>query len=101
MLKSLNLGSCSWITDNGLAFLSSLTGLSDLDLSGCEITDVGLANFGAFTSLESLKLNSDAISDRGLVHLGGLALQSLDLSYSKQITNAAKNKLRMHCRKVR
>lgn len=56
----LRLGRCNAVTDIGLGRLArSATGLTELDLSGCEgqhVTDVGVGALSALTELKSLGL---------------------------------------------
>ncbi len=90
-ITSINLSSCSKITDAGLAHLSNLTSLSLLDLGYCRnITDAGLAHLSKLTLLSLLDLRGCTnITDAGLAHLSKLTLLSLlDLGWCSNITDA-------------
>ena len=59
------------------------------------VTDAELVHLKGLTNLKSLSLYKTQITDAGLVHLKGLTkLTSLNLSYCKQITDAAVSKLK-------
>jgi hypothetical protein len=75
------IGSHPAVTDAGLAHLSGITKLEELNLSGTDITDAGLAHLSRLIKLEELNLSGADITDAGLVHLRGMAgLKKLDLS---------------------
>ena len=94
VLRRLDLGGCSKITDAGLLSVSSsLTGLQTLNLRGCDkITDAGLSSVSSsLTGLQTLNLECcDKITDAGLSLLSSslTGLQTLDLSRCRKITDA-------------
>jgi len=70
----------SLITDDGLAQLSQLTRLEQLDLSVTDITDAGLVHLTALTKLKYLGLAYTKIQGPGLASLSALKeLRILDL----------------------
>jgi hypothetical protein len=99
VLRRLDLGGCSNITDAGLASLSSsLTGLQTLNLYGCRnITDAGLSSLSSsLTGLQKLSLSScENITDAGLSSLSSslTGLQTLDLEDCYKITDAGLSSL--------
>lgn len=61
------------------AFLASMSGLTHLDLTGCDLTSDNLAQIGACTGLTELRLGSCGVSN--VAALGGcVSLVYLDLS---------------------
>ena len=59
----------SSIVTRCLATISELTGLKNLNISGCNISDAGLQHIGRLTDLIDLNIVECNISDRGLQHL--------------------------------
>ncbi len=86
-LERLYLSGLTRITDAGLQYLTNLTNLKELDISGSatnpnrrHITDTGLEYLKGLTHLEKLSLNHTQMTDAGLAHLMGLHnLNILDL----------------------
>ncbi len=79
-LRSL-IGLPDDLSDRGLASLSNLVNLKDLDLSGTHVTDSGLSHLKNLSNLEEISLRGTAVTDAGLRHLEGLTrLRRLDLS---------------------
>jgi Leucine-rich repeat (LRR) protein len=67
-------------TPQELEYLSTLTHLTRLDLSGSSIDDGGLRRLRPLAKLEDLALQRTAVTDEGLVHLTSLtSLRRLDL----------------------
>ena len=72
------------LTDEDLAEVSELTGLSALSVSGGQITDAGLKHLKGLANLRILYLSNTQVTDSGLEQLKGLtALDGLDLSYTQ------------------
>ena len=65
-LKILRLHYCRSVTDDGLAKLSGLTNLTELDLTHWAITDNGLNTLSAMAKLEILNLSQTTITDTGV-----------------------------------
>jgi hypothetical protein len=94
-LESLDLANCIEVTDDGLAALSGLVDLKELDLSrnpdilaswfsnanpNAKLTDAALVHVGALPRLTSLVLSGNQITDAGLARLSGLGnLETLEL----------------------
>ena len=93
-LQSLNLSSCSSITDAGLSEVASgCSNLQSLDIWNCSsITDAGLSEVAkGCSNLQSLNVsNCGSITDAGLseVAKGCSNLLSLDISNCSSITDA-------------
>jgi len=87
-LRKLRI-SATQITGKGLAALSKLRQLEDLDISECsQLFDSDLAPLAAMTQLKRLNLWRDAITDVGVAHLAPLSkLEWLNLD-NTQLTNA-------------
>jgi internalin A len=76
-LKLLELG-------GGLADLSGLTGLTELNLWETQVSDAGLAHLKGLANLTNLGLSGTQITDSGLTHLKGLPkLSELNLGNTK------------------
>ncbi len=71
-LESLSLIGNFQITDDGLAYLSSLTHLKTLYLDCTGITDEGLRHLSGLSELEDLSCRGSEVTFEGLVHLIGL-----------------------------
>ncbi len=94
-LENLNLANCLNITDAGLAAISPLKDLRDLDLSrkpavlsftfssanpGAKLSDAALMHLRPLSRLTSLSLSGNQITDAGLAQLSGLrSLEVLEL----------------------
>jgi hypothetical protein len=90
-LKVLDLSGCKSVTDRGVAHLSGLTALQHLNLSGCKnVTDRGVNCMRDLTALQHLNLSGCTIlTDTGINFLWHLsALQHLDLSGCKRVTGS-------------
>jgi hypothetical protein len=57
------------LTDDGLAHLSGLTDLAELNLSDTPITDAGLAHLAGLKNLKYLEIRNTAVSDRAVARL--------------------------------
>ena len=81
-LEVLNLSGCRGVTDAGLAHLSDLTALRDLNVSGTGASGAGLKHLAALTRLERLEApwgptrDSDLASLKGLTALRWLQFQA-------------------------
>lgn len=62
----------SLITDDGVALVSGLKNLKELELSYSKVTNKGLARMASLTKLESLILDGCKVGDEGLRNLMGL-----------------------------
>jgi beta-lactamase regulating signal transducer with metallopeptidase domain len=81
-LKCLKLGRGIEISDDGLAHLSDLHGLEELEVRGNAITDAGIAHLRDLRSLKRLWLYTDNVTGEGLAHLTVLdALEDLTLPH--------------------
>lgn len=80
-LTQLTLPGRHSVTDSGLSFLSSLSLLSELDLTDyTHVTDQGVSSLSTMTRLKKLSLSNTQVSDAGLPSLRGLQeLQDLCL----------------------
>lgn len=65
-LRSLKLGGCEGVTDEGLRYLAELPNLQRLELNGTSITDAGLSALRALTELKHLSLSWTRVSDDGV-----------------------------------
>jgi hypothetical protein len=81
MLESLTLGQERQISDEGLAHVVGLTGLTQLLIPGTALSDNGLGTLKGLVNLRVLDLASTAVTDAGLKHLASFPrLESLSLS---------------------
>jgi hypothetical protein len=72
------------VTDENLAFVSSMSDLANLCMQDSAVTSRGLVHLRGLTKLWELDLNRTAVDDEGLVHLTGLTkLKHLLLSDTK------------------
>jgi hypothetical protein len=85
-LQSISLAPCRSVTDNGLAFVSDLDQLLELDLRETSVTNEGLKNLSGLRNLRELQLGSthpdasSCVDDEGLKVLESLPqLRSLFL----------------------
>ncbi|XP_072234204.1 uncharacterized protein [Leuresthes tenuis] len=80
-LTHLTLPGRHTVTDSGLAFLSRLSLLSELDLTDyTQVTDEGVGRLSTMTRLKNLSLSNTQVTDAGLPSLRGLQeLQELCL----------------------
>lgn len=82
-LRRLWLGDAWAITDTGIAHLTGLVHLEDLDLTDTAVTDWGLRSLGALVNLHRLILWGTRVGDAGVAHLRGLGhLEELNLRYT-------------------
>jgi hypothetical protein len=83
------------VTDDHLALLKDLTGLTRLHLENTKVTDKGLAQLKGLTNLEYLNLYGDAgVTDAGLANLEGMKkLKNLYLWQTK-VTKGGAEKLK-------
>jgi hypothetical protein len=82
------------VTDDQLAHLKDLTGLTELHLERTQITDKGLVHLKGLVNLEYLNLYGTNVSDAGLANLEGMKkLKHLYLWQSKA-TKAGADKLK-------
>jgi hypothetical protein len=83
-LEELNCWGCDALTDAALAALKGFPRLDTLSFSGTRVTDAGLAHLKGLARLRSLDLSATGITDTGLAHLRGLQqLRALDLRETK------------------
>ena len=69
------------ITESGLAILSEVPGLWELNLKATKMTDDRMRHLADLTSLKELDLSNNRIGDAGLIHLANLQkLGELDAS---------------------
>ena len=87
------ISGCKWndwqatVGDAGLAHLSRLTNLEELDILSSQVTDAGLLHLTGMKKLRILRLMARNVGDAGLVHLSRLTnLEELRLS--TQVTDA-------------
>ncbi|XP_035268330.1 uncharacterized protein si:ch73-173p19.1 isoform X1 [Anguilla anguilla] len=72
-LTQLTLPGRHSVTDSGLAFLSRLSLLSELDLTDyTHVTDQGTVHLATMTRLKKLSLSNTLVTDRGLLPLRSL-----------------------------
>nr|XP_015209955.1 PREDICTED: uncharacterized protein LOC107078250 isoform X1 [Lepisosteus oculatus] len=72
-LAQLTLPGRHTVTDSGLAFLSRLTLLSELDLTDyTHVTDLGTTHLATMTRLKKLSLGNTLVTDSGLLPLRSL-----------------------------
>ncbi|OWM69181.1 F-box protein At-B [Punica granatum] len=96
-LELLDFGGCWSIADLGVSSISSLYGLTTLDLAGADITDTGLSTLGQGTSpIKSLSLRGcKRVTDKGISYLlqdRGIirnTLSTLDLGHMPGISDLA------------
>jgi hypothetical protein len=88
-LTSLNLCFCQLLTDKGMLALSNLTGLASLNLSFCGlVTDEGMLAVSSLTGLTSLNLCFCQVTNEGLLAVSSLTgLTSLDLWSCELVTD--------------
>ncbi|CAI5462117.1 unnamed protein product [Closterium sp. Yama58-4] len=85
----LNLTSCSGLSAEGMKHLYRLPRLESLDLDGTDVSDSALEGIGSLTSLKALTLDHTKVTDAGLLHLTALtSLTMLRLSWCKGVTDA-------------
>jgi Leucine-rich repeat (LRR) protein len=79
-LKTLRLGGSTAVTDEGVRWLSGLSSLRYLDLSGTSITDAGLTTLAQLPQLTRVSLAWTRVSDAGASALASChALEHVDL----------------------
>ena len=69
VVQKIRLESNNAVTDEGLAQLKGLRGVTFLDLSGTGVSDAGLPHLSELITLETLHLSTTMVSDDGLDHL--------------------------------
>ena len=91
-LSELYLGSCTNVTDDGLAQLTGygrnpgLTRLTELCLAGCDITNRGIDYLGSLR-VHDLDLSCNTrLTDAGLAPLASLPLRRLEVEHCPRIT---------------
>ena len=87
-LEELDLSENANITDAGLVNLSSITGLTRLNLWRLAISDAGVSHLAPLVNLRWLNLDNTGLTDKGLAYLTGMQkLQFLHLG-STSVTDA-------------
>ena len=88
-LTELSVGSCKFITSDGLQHLKGLPRLMCLNVGGCDLNDEALDVIGQLISLQSLDVSCTRnISNDGLSHLISLTrLTELNISNCRRITD--------------
>ncbi|HRE99522.1 MAG TPA: hypothetical protein PLI18_03330 [Pirellulaceae bacterium] len=82
------------VDDAGLAYLSGLTALEDLNLWHTEVSDAGIAHLASITSLKTLNLDKTKIGDGALETIAKLPnLEWLHIGSNGGITDAGAAKL--------
>lgn len=80
-IEELDLSGSRGVTDAGLAHLSQLPRLRNLQLGGCAIGNPGLEAVARLAALEKVGLGGTAVSDAGVAHLARCEnLRVVDLS---------------------
>jgi len=95
VLTYLDISENRNITNEGLAVLGDLANLVTLDLSSCGINHNGLAHLAPLTALKSLNISySKRITDAGVKHINAIEqLEYLDILGCPKITNAGFKRL--------
>jgi hypothetical protein len=79
-VTALRLGGSRGVTDAGVEYLSRLSRLRYLDLSGTNVTDRGLEVLRALRELETVSLAWTKVTDAGVTNLSGCErLENVDL----------------------
>jgi hypothetical protein len=79
-ITALRLGGSRGVTDAGVDYLSRLSRLRHLDLSGTNVTDRGLEVLRALPELETVSLARTKVTDAGVANLSGCErLENVDL----------------------
>jgi hypothetical protein len=90
-LRSLNLSDCDELTDETIVpLLTTLTGLSELDISGCfKLTAMGLTRLISLPKLRGVSFTrSQKLSNKSLFTLGRIKqVQRLSLGWCSRITD--------------
>lgn len=89
-LRCLDIEKCAKVTDNGIASLSVIKSLCELNLSSCvQITDNGISFVSSLTLLTKLNISCTAVTDVGLSYVtqGLKLLKELNMGYCWLITN--------------
>jgi hypothetical protein len=82
-LRTIVIRSNQFLTDEGLMYMSRLTGIRNIDLTDCQnVSSAGLDCLSMLPCLESLNLDScKGVSDEGLAKLSGMrSLKYLNIS---------------------
>ncbi|KAI6656364.1 F-box/LRR-repeat protein 13-like [Oopsacas minuta] len=91
---------CEFLTDAGVELVCSLSKLSGINLSGCNITDSGIASLGEYSILKYVSLSECVnLTDLGIEKFCSNAkhLSYLDLSYCRGINNTAVKNVAFFC----
>ena len=91
---------CEFLTDAGVELICSLSKLSGIDLSGCNITDAGISSLGDGSILKYVALSECVnLTDLGIEKFCSNAkhLSHLDVSYSRGITDSAIKNVAFFC----
>ena len=101
-MKTLNLGHCSRLTDQGLLKVLRMCGskLQDLNIYGTRISGHGLEELqGKFVDLKTLNLEScRSITDQGfceMINISGLLLETV-IVWGSNISTEVKNRIRLN-----
>lgn len=83
-LRRLDLSGQQQVHGSGLAQLTGLSNLEEINLSKTGVTNAGLAHLGGFSSLQNVNLAQTSIGDAGVAHLQGLRnLRKVSLAGTK------------------
>jgi serine/threonine protein kinase/Leucine-rich repeat (LRR) protein len=88
-LRGLVLNRCSRITNDGLAHLTALTDLQDLQLTGTNVTDAGLKHLKGLTNLTVLYLGGTKVTAEGVAALSK-ALPKCKIAWDGGVIEPAK-----------
>jgi Leucine-rich repeat (LRR) protein len=94
-IRSISLRRCHNITDAGLAILSQLPDLEELDLSDTDVSAAGLRHLTRMPKLNSLTLSGVKLSDDAVRAINELHLAKLNLS-GAEISNTGCELLNCH-----
>ena len=91
-IKDLNLGDCEAVTDAGIRVISNFRDLKSLSLTGTQLTDAGISAFHSHSGLNNLSMAGTHILDEGVASLIELTnLKTLDLSNTAVTDQAMKS----------
>ena len=91
----------TWVDDEALKSIGSMTNLKELTLNDCErITDAGIAHLKNLKNLEVLKLNETKVTDKALQYLSDLK-KLRHLEPSESMTEQALNTLQKQLPKLK
>lgn len=103
-LTYANFSYCEHVTDAGVELLATISSLTSLDLSGCNITDTGIAALGSNSNFKDIILSEcHNITDIGIQKLVPKVgdLDNFDVSHINEITDQAIKSLAFSCRRLR